>query len=664
MHTVTIQIDRTGAIYDHKLSKETIYIASCEDQPRIEFSIDCDQSTFDQYKEKLRYDDAGENSRQEAIAFFQKLTTKIFDDIESLRVEGNKQTSEWLHLRLLMADKELVQLPFELALTPKGFQGQYSKPFLLNPQCLATMTREVKQVAPPDYIWPYKPRILFVWADPNDTVPYEEHFAALRDIIKEMVSPIKDNPEPIPDIGQLITEVKNASLKSISDTIRTGIAENNPYTHIHVLAHGGKGTEKDSPDEFKVVLHDNEEATKAFYVKGQKLAMAMLETDGNATQFPAVVSLMVCDSSNTGSVTLPEGGLAHQLHESGIPCVFGSQFPLSKKGSVELVKTLYKHLLLDGNDPRIALYDTRRVLDDNNVHDWASLVAHVRFPKDMNEQLKDFKLKVLLESLKTSNAWSEHVLKYQHEIAVDKFGAVLEDISKRLDRSIKNLYNLLDEEPNSYTREERHAEHAGLLGSAFKRKAEHLFRLSKSKKELVTSLFDQSREAIKSARDLYLNGFINHRKNNWTGIQYLSLAAISEGSLDSDEKREIWGLIKVLTQDTIDKKAEDPLACIWAWGTMMELYLLKPFTYPAGELDKQIPAALEKAKSYAGNLSKAGSTFIAGKRTMKQDIIYIRESTIRQVERYISWWPEMYPDTFRKELKEMATAILNELVKN
>ena len=55
----------------------------------------------------------------------------------------------------------------------------------------------------------------------------------------------------------------------------------------------------------------------------------------------------------------------------------------------------------------------------------------------MDEQLKDFKLKVLLESLKTSNAWSEHVLKYQHEIAVDKFEAVLEDISKRLDKSIK-----------------------------------------------------------------------------------------------------------------------------------------------------------------------------------------------------------------------------------
>ena len=85
-------------------------------------------------------------------------------------------------LRLLMADKELVQLPFELAMTPKGFQGQHSKPFLLNPQCLATMTREVKQVAPPDYIWPYKPRILFAWADPNDEVPYEDilrHFGIL-----------------------------------------------------------------------------------------------------------------------------------------------------------------------------------------------------------------------------------------------------------------------------------------------------------------------------------------------------------------------------------------------------------------------------------------------------------------------------------------------------
>src|SRR5688500_10936572 len=107
MHTITIQIDRTGTSHNHELSPNTKYIASCENQPTIDLSIDCDQSTFNAYKEMLRYEMVEEASRKKAISFFESLITKLFDDIKPLCIEGNKKSSDsWLHLRLTTNEKE------------------------------------------------------------------------------------------------------------------------------------------------------------------------------------------------------------------------------------------------------------------------------------------------------------------------------------------------------------------------------------------------------------------------------------------------------------------------------------------------------------------------------------------------------------------------------
>ncbi|MCX6266635.1 MAG: CHAT domain-containing protein, partial [Bacteroidetes bacterium] len=349
MHTVTIEILRPGKSFDHNLSAQTEYIALCGSHPPVDFKIDCDQDTFLRYKEKLRYGAAGEEERADAIGFFQQLMAKIFDDISPLRLEG--QTNDWLHLRLVMTPKELAQLPFELALTPQGFQGHPLIPFLMNPQRLTILTREVRQVASTRYVWPHKPRILFAWAEPDDEVPHDDHYNAIREVVKHFARPIPDFPEPVPDLAPLLVQLKNASLQSISNTVKAAIDSDNPFTHIHILAHG---IEQDNPGnkEFKLVLHDSDDVGKSYHANGNEIAGKILETDHGKTRIPAVVSLMACDSSNTGSISLPAGSLAHQLHESGIPCVFASQFPLSKEGSVKLVSTLYRKLLIEGDDPR------------------------------------------------------------------------------------------------------------------------------------------------------------------------------------------------------------------------------------------------------------------------------------------------------------------------
>lgn len=655
MRTITIEIERQGDAVDHNLLAETIYLAFCESEPVVNLSINCDQETFEKQKALLRYTDSDQVPLKEGFSFLQNLVTKLLDDIHPLAIVGNKNDPDWLHIRLVISAKELIQIPFELALTPNGFKGQHVRPLLLNPQRLTTLTREVRQSGEAKYTWPKNPRILFAWANPDKEVPYDEHFTVLRDLARQLVTPLKDNPEPIPDIGKLITVVKKASRASINKAIEEGIKENRPYTHIHLLAHGSKNAHPEFPEEFRLMLHDKKDVSKVDYVTGEELALSILESDAGATKFPAIVSLMACDTANTGSISMPAGSVAHQLHESGIPCVFASQFPLSVAGSVSLVGKLYEKLLLDGEDPRKALYHTRKTISDNEFHDWASLVAYVRFPGDIDDQLDDYKLKVLLDALKTSNIWAEHVLMYRSQIPVAAFEKVLEDVSARLDSSIEKFNQLIAPRGITVKAMDRYAEHSGLMGSALKRKAEHLFRLSAFKPDIADALLKESADAIKKARDWYYNGYKEHLKNHWTGIQYLSLAAVTKGKLTDEIDQDIWTVVKVLAQMD-DNAGKQPMERIWAWGTLTELYLLKALTAEPEDFDKTAGQALTRAKEYAGRIRDAGATFIA-ERDLQDDILFAQQTTARQIERYISWWPVMMPGEGLSKLKLLAEEV-------
>ncbi len=658
MHTLTIELLRVGKPHDHALSKKIKYIALCGSHPPVDFSINCDQDTFINYKKKIRYFESNEQERQEGIHFFENLITKILDDIEPLRIEG--QTEDWLHIRLVMTPKELAQLPFELALTPKGFQGQHSKKFLLNPQRLTTLTREVRQVASTRYSWPHKPRVLFAYAEPEDKVPHEDHFAAIRNILKYFAIPINNNIEPVPDLVPLITILRKASLKSINEAIKAGIEEKQPYTFIHILAHGSRSVNGGS-EMYKLILHENNDINKSCEVDGDELANAILATDGNRAIFPAIVSLMACDSSNEGSIFLPAGSLAHQIHQSGVPCVFASQFPLSTKGSVILVETLYRKLLVEGLDPRKALYHTRMELFNTRVHDWASLVSYVRFPEDIDEQLKDNYLEILLQSMKTSGAWADHVLKYSDELNLANKESLFDDINNRLDESIKNLKDLFQTDINRG--KERYAEHFGLLGSAYKRKSEHLFRMADIKEGQKEAFYKESKTALLLSREWFLKGY-EQQINHWTAIQYLSLTAIITGSLKQPADNDIWTITRILAEDNI-KENNDPINKIWAWGTLSELYLLSPlkFSEDLSGIDKEIIiSAKKKALQYFENIAKAEISFINHPVNIKEKIQFALESTLRQFKRYIEWWPVLIPSASTKMLKESAEEIINGVI--
>lgn len=668
MQTITVKIERSGTLSGHQLSPNVEYIAACDDQPSSSIKIGFDQAIFNQRKEKLRYFNVAEVDRVESIAFFGQEMKKILDGIGTLGIEINRQNVP-LHMRLIIEARELVQLPFELTRNLEGVSGESTIEFLLNPGRLFTMTREVRQPGHVEYAWPVVPRILFVSANPHEKVPHQEHFEVLRDIVKELVGPIKATAEPIPDIPEMLSVLPQASLRSIKEAIKQGIKQNKPFTHIHILAHGGKDANSLAAEEFKLLFHDNQDAKQPAFVGGNELAMAILQTDGDKVSYPAVVSLMACDSANTNDLMLPSGSFAHQLHENGIPCVFASQFPLTIPGSIDLVKVLYEKLLFDGEDPRKALYAVRKELSKKNNHDWASLIAYTRFPANIDSQMKDYRLKVYFQFLKTSNNWSEHILTHRNSLPSEKQESVLDKISNRLEISISNFEKLFMEWKKTEVDGDRLAEHSGLIGSAYKRKAEHLFRLANfyrekaetpdadAAKKLNEQALDEeqkSRDSLKVAKNWYEAGFNNRPQNHWTGIQFLSLTAITKGTLES--VANVASVVKFMAEKD-EGAAGDPITRIWAWGTLIEYYLLESLTAPQNDVAGVKGMAFVKAEAFATRLAGAISEFTFDPRIQKNNIVFAQESTLRQIDRYTWWWPVMYKDTFRPELTGMAEQI-------
>ncbi len=82
MRSLIIGIARTGSSDSYLLNQDTKYISMCGSNPEVTFSINCVQYDFLKMINGLRYDDADPDSSTEAISFFQKLTTQLFEDLK------------------------------------------------------------------------------------------------------------------------------------------------------------------------------------------------------------------------------------------------------------------------------------------------------------------------------------------------------------------------------------------------------------------------------------------------------------------------------------------------------------------------------------------------------------------------------------------------------
>ncbi len=323
MKSLIIGISRPGDADDVLLSPDQKYVSRCGSRPEVTFSINCKQVLFYENIQMLRYVDGDPSSSAGAISFFEKLMSKAFSDLKYLELDNEDNSS--YHIRLVTTPMELAQLPFEFVALPGNSDITNEPPLLANPERIITLTREVLQESEARYIWPKQPRILFAWAQPSATVPHEEHKDALVNALKPLVKPKKDITEPEPDTDVFLTELPDASLKSIREEILKGIAKENPYSHIHILAHGGN-VQNFTGVVFRLLLCDNDPRSKEVVkADGTDLVNAIIPDKDN---IPVVVTLSSCDSANTGNVMIPSGSLVYQLQRAGIPCVFASQFPL------------------------------------------------------------------------------------------------------------------------------------------------------------------------------------------------------------------------------------------------------------------------------------------------------------------------------------------------
>ena len=112
----------------------------------------------------------------------------------------------------------------------------------------------------------------------------------------------------------------------------------------------------------------------------------------------------------------------------------------------------------------------------------------------------------------------------------------------------------------------------------------------------------------------------------------------------------MWDHIHFVTKQKEKKEKHIPPSRnkLWAWGTLAELHLMKPMTTARDSLETEILASQKEAKNYCRLIKDSGDNEVI-------------DSTKRQLNRYISWWPEMFAE-YPLRLKVMAMEICKELL--
>lgn len=641
INRVCLEFLRHGPAYNHLLSPLTRYLGLCGNAGACTVQVPYEHQDFLSLLKSLRYGLGGADDaerRQIDVSRTAQDITNILASVPGLTSSlGSVSRSEVsvTHLDLVLSAAELAMLPFELAKVPPGCAGGEGNYLLLQTLLPVCLTRRVRSALNNTVIWPRKPRILFIVAQPlqMSSVPVHEHTAALLNGIDPWIpyydpSTSGDREQKIDEILTILTE---ASIKDIEDA-----CSENAYSHVHILAHGMENKKKPG-SPYGLVLHDPRDKSQIDVVGGEQLASALrpLRPEASAEQnatIPAVVTVAACDSGNVSSVTYSYSNgasLAHELHQVGIPVVVASQFPLSKVASVHVAEVLYQRMLW-GEDPRITLHSLRSRLRVQcpDTHDWASLVMYAALPPDLADQLLDVRYA-------------------RAKRAID---CALDRIDKSIDRmdsatpsdetEMQNLRDRVDAAAGHMPLTEGYeTEGRGMLASTEKRKAEMCFRAAfkqssgeRKRKELKRSLddlwnslrfYDQAyRENMQEAE-----GLIRKRRSlHWVMTQYLSLRAVLGEPFLPDH----WGAAAVSAD--VDFRSQEGRAktVAWAHGSMAELYLIL-LAYDPADVEQKVTlkqeGVREKAREHTRQLLS-----IAGHGSFP---VY---STRRQFERYITWW--------------------------
>lgn len=669
MRTITLELLRHGVAHNQLLSPLTPYLALCENHAAVTLNLPFEHNQFLHRLRALGYK-LGDEPRAFQLQDTARVLGEILATIPGLTAESNKGNStkgnttsetEITHLRLIISASELALLPFELALSPGGMPGA-GQNLLLQPQSPICLTREVRRVPGEIFVWPAKPRILFVAAQPPDVgaIPVEAHLLALRRMISPWMNYFEaDDPEQRrrqERIQEHLTFLPAASIKAIEDACATG-----EYTHVHILAHGVE-IEQNHEKRFAVALHHDGDPNQTDYVDGPRLASALRAAQRNSVRElarPAVVTLASCDSGNQGSVAGAGASIAHALHFAGIPMVVASQFPLSFQGSVLMVDVLYEGLLC-GEDPRLLLHDLRRRLHSQfpRFHDWSSLTVYASLPSDLDGQLDKVKIAQARRCIDAAFSHAapailraydkaqeakvdEAKLSYQAYDAhkETQYQQILESAREKVEEAKKRLKALLKRIPAETT------EILGLLASTEKRHAEVLYFTAwvkggkpdaKKQKETL--------DLLHKAKDYYWQASQKQGDQGWVLVQYLSLAVILkskrpiEGMTDQssaaefpelmeDSLEDLWTFARIFSRKQL--RSSDSSGAVWALGNLIELHLLAQ-VLKSEKLPQDPIGFQDTALRYTDEL-------LARVERTSFEI----QSTRQQIKRYITWYSEI-----------------------
>jgi hypothetical protein len=688
MRTITLELLRHGPAHNQLLSPLTPYLALCENHGAVTLHVPFEHNQFLFRLSALDY-----KHNNEARTFQLNDTARVLGEflalIPGLTAESSKEgaTKEQLtHLRLILSASELALLPFEMAVSPNGFPGA-GQHLLLQPQLPLCLTREIRRVGNEQLHWPKKNKILFVAASPQGVgaIPLESHLLTLRRAVDPWMKHFdKDDHEMRQKhVDEHLVFLPEASVEAIEEKCASG-----QFSHVHILAHGVE--QKENFDtRFFLALHNASNPQQTDYISGPRLAAALRASnrvDGKGLAKPMVVTLASCNSGGIGSVAGAGASIAHALHESGIPIVVASQFPLSFKGSVKLVECLYEGLL-SGKDPRWLLYDLRRRLFSQfpDTHDWASLTAYVSLPADFDHQLPDIQIDRARLSIEAAMNHADEVSRTSSDKIVTKPNVsvaaqieVFREAMKKIVDAKKKLEKMLAGYPD------KSSEINGLLASVEKRQAEILFCKNKIKQPSPTKEKDgtkqfestsgdkidpelaDSLQLLCSSRFHYWNAFQSDRSKSWALVQYLSLSLVIYNSnlfesgdfeinkwINNRPERKpeaLWSLARLISE--YDLHSDIRLHKIWAHANLLELYLLSFLLQPQ---EQQVPAETEGAPNPSDKPEEKGAKYqfnIPGKeearRCAMEHAYSLMETsgrdsmsvytTRRQIRRYLEWF--------------------------
>ncbi len=589
MRSLLVEFHRFGELDTGILRKGDRYIIAAATRPRVEFPISVDHRDVLHRLQSLRYPPANAAVPEQALNEIGKIVSDILGIDDLIKDEKTP-----LQLDLVVNAAELATLPFEAVLDAQG------APILLRKDRPVELTRRVRQqFAETAVAWPSRPRVLYAWACPFTvaaTVPFKEHEQALREALAPW-----DPPDESGASSGVLTVLPKASIEGIHRVCEAARSNKNPFSHVHILAHGyptGEGFER----RFGLALHMDGFDDMLDAVDPEALCKALEPLNG----FPVIVTLAACDAANEANPVIPERSVAHRLHVSGFPVVIASQLPLTMEGSTVLVQSFYG-ALLSGWDVRLALHNARIALSECEAagHDWASLVAYIRLPEGYADHLRGMRLQSELSSLKAIQSRSDRLIATEAGTA-EKFDRLIGLLSSRL----AALEAFLTD-PDYPSRSAELDENLGLLGSAEKRLAELRFERDRLK------FTEQSRAAVlgglNRSREWYWKSFQRNLSSHWAGTQALSLETILTGKI---QEPEYWHTAVLAAKLDLNQSKDK----VWALGSLAELYLIAP---AAGMPDRSSDSAalIEQMKALVTGADR-----------------FPLESTRRQLMRYVLWW--------------------------